>query len=304
MGPSNIQNPLVAICLQAAMALTASAGETLHVYHIGNSVTDTIKYDRLAKVAEGMGDAYKYGRHTIPGAPLSWTYENPDGGFGEEPYGRFEKALPGFVWDAITLQPFDRQLSGSDGDRAMGAAFIQEALKQPENAKARILVYSRWPRRDSEEATTFYGRTYQEQWERSYTEPSYDGGFETRDYFEQVLEAWREDFPAMTVEMVPVGDVLYAMADQIDSAQLPPFKSITEIYTDAIHFDDGGEHGNVGSYAVALTFYATLFKKSPVGDKEFGLWGIKDPALAAKIQKIVWKVVAGHPYSGVPPDPG
>jgi hypothetical protein len=287
------------VALLAALPCLSPAA-TLNVYHIGNSVTDTIQYDRLAAVAAGRGDTYTYGRHMIPGAPLSFIYDNPAGGFSTTPYGFYPNALPNYSWNAITLQPFDRQLNSfADNDRVMAGNFINLALTNPANASTRFLVYSRWPRRDGPTSSTFYGTSYEDQWDRSYTDPSFSGGNESRDYFQKVTLALRSDFPAVTIDMVPVGDVLYELASRMSLGQINHFTDISQIYTDEIHFYDGGAHGNVGSYLTALTFYATLFKDSPVGDTQYGLWGITDAALAGQIQDTVWDVVAGHPYSGV-----
>jgi hypothetical protein len=48
----------------------------------------------------------------IPGAPLEWLYGHPEDGFTEAPFGGWRKALSGFPWDAVSLQPFDRHLHG------------------------------------------------------------------------------------------------------------------------------------------------------------------------------------------------
>jgi hypothetical protein len=152
-------------------------------------------------------------------------------------------------------------------------------------------------------ANTFYGLTYQDQWDRTYTDPDWGGGFETRDYFEKLVNVLRTDFPTVTIDMAPVGDVLYELANRMGLGQINHFTNIVQIYSDGIHFYDGGPHGNIGSYAASLTFYATMFKSSPVGDTNYGLWGITDAALANQIQQTVWDVVAGHPYSGVAPIP-
>lgn len=269
------------------------------VYHIGNSVTDTLQYNRLQQVASGFGETYTYGRHMIPGAPLSWIYDNPTGGFTTSPYGAYTNALPNYTWDVLTLQPFDRQISGADGDRTMAGNFINLALGNPANASTRVLIYSRWPRRDSDTASTFRGLSYQDQWDRTYTDPSWTGGNETRDYFQKLTEALRLDFPSLTIEIAPVGDVLYELANRMALGQINHFTDITQIYSDGIHFYDGIPNGNIGSYAASLTFYATIYKSSPVGDGNYGLWGITDAALAGQIQDTVWDVVAGHPYSGV-----
>lgn len=284
--------------LALALALIAPV-QAINVFHIGNSVTDTLQYDRLDQVSTGLGQSYTYGRHMIPGAPLSWIYDNPTSGFMTSPYGYYANALPNYTWDVLTLQPFDRQLSGADGDRTMAGNFIHLALTNPANANMRVLIYSRWPRRENDSATTYHGYSFRDQWDRSYTDPSWNGGFETRDYFEKLTEALRLDYPDLTIDIAPVGDVLYLLSERMELGLINHFTDISQIYSDGIHFDDGGPHGNIGSYAVALTFYATMFQDSPIGDAQFGLWGITDAVLAGQIQQTVWDVVEGHPYSGV-----
>src|SRR6476659_9928345 len=105
----------------AALLFTANAGAApkgrgteLRVYHIGNSVTDAIHYKSLQQMAKANGDAYVYGRHMIPGAPLQFIWDKPQTGFKENPYGYYPTALKDYEWDVITLQPFDRQLDSKD----------------------------------------------------------------------------------------------------------------------------------------------------------------------------------------------
>jgi len=55
----------------------------------------------------------------IPGASLSWLWEHSSDGFVEQPHGYPTNALPNYDWDAISLQPFDRVIEGTDGDKQM-----------------------------------------------------------------------------------------------------------------------------------------------------------------------------------------
>ena len=280
-----------------AALLVATTGRNAtsqcRVYFIGNSVTDAINYERFARLAEEKSEEVIIGRHTIPGSPLSWTWEHPDGGNWTEEFGPFQQALTTTSWDVLSLQPFDRQLDGGeDSDEVMGANFIREALKGNPGNHLRVLVYARWPRRDSDSSDTFYGRTYIEQWERPYTNPSWDGGNETRDYFQKVREAWKSQFPDLRIDIVPVGEVLARLASKIEQGGIPGIQTIADIYSDQIHFYDDLEIGNIGGYVAALTFFATIFEKSPVGDTTYGLWNIADPALAKTLQEIVWEVVS------------
>lgn len=273
-----------------AQQKTAKTPQTLRVYHIGNSVTDTIRYHALAKMAETAGYRYIFGRHMIPGAPLAWIWEHPDSGFKEEPFGYYPNALPKFEWDVLTLQPFDRQLTGGDGDLAVAKRYIDLALTKSPNL--RVYVYSRWPRREQDLSLDFA-----EKWLRKYT-GGWDGTNETRDYFEQVTQGLRAAYPTRKdrIFLVPVGDVLLALDKKMKAGKVPGHSGIVTVYSDGVHFND------VGAYIAGCAFYATLFRESPVG-LSGSPYDVSDARLARTIQETVWEVVREHPLSGVTSSP-
>jgi ABC-type thiamine transport system ATPase subunit len=67
---------------------------------------------------------------------------------------------------------------------------------------------------------------------------------------------------------------------------------VYQLYKDAIHL------GEMGSYLVGCTFYATMVKQSPVG-LPTEPYGKLDPKVAAFLQQTVWDVVSEHPETGV-----
>src|SRR5271165_7225485 len=137
------------LCVMIALTLFLSIkvfgdDKPTRAYFVGNSVTDTIRYGSLARLAKSRGHVLTWGRDMIPGAPLSWLWEHPKDGFQEEPFGLYPRALSEFRWDVLSLQPFDRHLDGKDGDLAMAKNFIDLAL--PKSPGLQIYVYARWPR--------------------------------------------------------------------------------------------------------------------------------------------------------------
>jgi hypothetical protein len=70
----------------------------VRTYFVGISVTDTIRYGSLAKLAKGQGHTLTWGRDMIPGAPLSWLWEHPKDGFHEEPFGLYPRTLSEHSW--------------------------------------------------------------------------------------------------------------------------------------------------------------------------------------------------------------
>ena len=298
----------VLIGFVAAASAPRARAKELRVYHIGNSVTDTIRYKSLQQMAESGEDAYVYGRHMIPGAPLQFIWDRPETGFKENPFGYYPTALKDFEWDVITLQPFDRQLDSKDGfgDLAHAKKFIDLAL--PKSPHVQVYVYERWPRRKEKEkknpAAGYQPLDYEKLWLRKYT-GKWDGSYETRDYFEKLTRALREALPELDkpVLLVPVGDVLLELDKRMRKGKVPGLTGVEELYADGIHFN------NVGAFVVGTTFYATMFQKDPRGldaraygkgkgatDRDI------DPEVAKAIQETVWEVVSGHPLSGVKAD--
>jgi hypothetical protein len=150
-------------------------------------VTDTIRYGSLAKLAMSRGHKLTWGRDMIPGASLSWLWEHSKDGFQEEPFGLYPRALAGYPWDMLSLQPFDRHLVGKDGDLAMAGNFVDLALRRSPDIQ--VYVYSRRPRKDKAKDGSPV-LDYKTEWLRKYT-GGWDGTEETRDYFENVVAALR-----------------------------------------------------------------------------------------------------------------
>jgi hypothetical protein len=75
----------------------------VRTYFVGNSVTDTIRYGSLAKLAKSQGHTLTWGRDMIPGAPLSWLWEHPMEGSQEESFGLYPSALSEHAWDVLSL---------------------------------------------------------------------------------------------------------------------------------------------------------------------------------------------------------
>lgn len=304
--------------LAAALVTSLRAGatvNTLRVYYVGNSVTDTIRYGQLAKLAATREVKITWGRHMIPGAPLEWLYQHPNDGFREEPFGGWQKALGEFTWDAVSLQPFDRHLhnkndQGEDlGDVALIVKLARMAAAR--NPEVQVYSYARWPRvtvggksvpfdkNDYDPARPGSGNDlskvddYTARWEANYT-GGWDNTNETGDYFEKLLREVRQATPELRkpVLLVPVGHVLADLHAQMKAGKVRGWTSIHQFYKDGIHLNEPG------SYAVACTYFATLLRQSPVG-LPADPYGNISPELARTIQETVWRVVGSIPEAGV-----
>lgn len=284
-----------------ALALTAihlaPAAKSESIYFIGNSVTDTVRYEGLQALAAARGHSQPWGRQMIPGAPLQWLWDHPSDGFTQAPYGYPSNALPNYVWDNLSLQPFDRPLT-SDLDYSQRYISLLFGGDSPTSAQfsnrtaTRILIYSRWPRQDP---ATYPGgpRDYDTLWLRNDSNV-----FESASFFRNLTTQLRQQTVSGVslsdrVFLVPVGEVMYQLNQQMRAGQVPGYSNIFQLYTDGIHLND------VGAYLVACTFYAVIYRDNPTGLPVPSQYGSIPSNLVSRIQDTVWTVVQNEPLSGV-----
>lgn len=271
-----------------------SAQTTMRVYFVGNSVTDAINYDGLKAIAESQGNTHIWGRHMIPGAPLEWLWSHMSDGFTESPFGAPNNAFPNYVWDAISLQPFDRLIEGTGNDKEMIGNYINLAKGKSPNVQ--FYIYMRWPRTPNDLSPTdpsLTADTWNSLWTRSFS-GGWDGTNETRDFFEDLLAACRAAYTDVKpILIVPVGEVFYNLNNKMKAGQVSGYSKIWQVYSDGIHLN------NVGSYIAGLTFYSVFYKKDPRGTQVPSQYGSISSALANTIQNAVWEVVSTYQFSGV-----
>lgn len=271
--------------------MAASALSAASVYFIGNSVTDTVRYVGLRKMAESRGHTQPWGRQMIPGAPLQWLWDHPSDGFQEPPYGYPTNALPNYDWDFLSLQPFDRSLE-SDLDHIQRFVGLADARTYNRN-NMRILVYARWPRQD--DASQPAPRDFDTLWLRSFSGTGSNPN-EAKAFFESLAQAVRGVYGSERVFMVPVGHAMYELNQKMKAGLVPGYTNIFQIYADGIHLN------NVGAYLTACVYYAVLYRDSPVGLTVPSEYGSIPAALVEVIQQTVWDTVRVVPLSGVPSD--
>lgn len=274
-----------ALCLAAVLlaAATAGAQDPFSVYFVGNSLSDNINYTGLDDLATLAGHDHVWGRHMIPGAPLAWIWDHPEDGFSQNPYGLYPNALPNYEWDALSLQPFDRQLND---DLGHASNFIDLALTHPANADMDVYVYGHWPRQSQD-------GWYDVHWRKDYT-GGWDGTFETADYYEDLTTALRAAYPNLDIWIVPVGEVMYELNQKFKAGEVPGYTHIVDLFADGIHLNDMGE------YVSGLTYYATMYGEDPHGLPSTP-YGWEDAPLRDAIQDCVWDVVtAQEQWTGVP----
>jgi hypothetical protein len=300
----------------ASSSAPPSTPGTVRVFFIGNSVTDQINYDGLTELAKSRGITQVWGRHMIPGAPLSWLWDHQDG-FTVAPYGASQAALANFTWDIVSFQPFDRRFKGDQSDKDVILRYLN--LAKDRDADTQFYIYERWPRMESLDGNGFaydknnFGANqviqpvslaqvmpYEVAWNKTLTD-GWDLTNESRDYFEKLTLVVRQATPQLKKPflIVPVGEVMYQLDRLMIAGKVPGYTSIYQFYADVVHLRP------IGQYVVGCTYFATLYKQDPTGlpvdpySKGQNPISPADAALAPLIQATVWKVVSAYPYAGI-----
>ncbi|MBY6058110.1 hypothetical protein KUV33_16870 [Leisingera daeponensis] len=112
--------------------------------------------------------------------------------------------------------------------------------------------------------------------------------------------------PRHPVYLIPGGQVMAAVARAAEAGDIPGLASRESLFArtpagelDTIHFND------LGAYIVALTHYAVLYQRAPVGLPHQLHRADGTPAqsfsaeTAARVQKIVWDAVRSCPRTGI-----
>lgn len=101
------------------------------------------------------------------------------------------------------------------------------------------------------------------------------------------------------IHVIPGGQVMAALAAAAGAGVLPGIAGRRDFFADGIHFND------LGAYAMALTHFAAIYGRSPEGLphrllRADGTVALPPPdGAAARMQGLVWRVVAGYALTGV-----
>jgi hypothetical protein len=235
---------------------------------------------------------------------------------------------------------YNRRPPREQGDVAMCLNFIDLPVKQGISPDLQVYLYSHWPRLDGYEKKTKNGpvpETYRAKalaafdfkklWDAPYNERGPDpdgpkhrsveetGRRRCRAYFETLLTVLNERHAGVLKEpicLIPAGDVMYELNERLranpqNDADGVAYSDIKQFYGDRTHLRPG-----VGRYLMAMIFYATLCKESPVGlpiepyndlSTYYPLFHPDFQAITPRVQELIqrttWDVVRSHPHSGV-----
>lgn len=307
-----------------AMPVSAAEGtpNSLKTYFLGNSLTGQTTLKRLDQLFQSQGVDFTFGSQIAAGATLDFHYNQRNTNFGTRPFGLYTTAFSNYTWDSIVLHPFGRALRDTQCCRG-SIDSVQDFLNYYEannpSPNANFYLYSSWMYRDEikenklldkENPARYAPLNYQARWDEPYVVPKYGpGNTTTRDFYYRLLEITRANNPNLSnrLRLIPIGDVLYELDRRIKAGLIPGLTSpngVEQLYADRIHFSSTRSwppQPSIGTYVVGLTFYATLSQSSPIG-LSGSLWNlddVEDAGLIRALQRTVWDVVNGHPYSGV-----
>ena len=291
-------------------------------------------------------------RQIVAGAPLWWHWHEGPKESDLTYRDQFEPLLKTQRWDVLCLQPHGGPLYGmgvkytprprEQGDVGMASNFIDLLIKDGVSPDVQVYLYSHWPKMPGYEKRKWGDKKlipqaerdkalaafdFNSLWDAPYTEagPCVNGpelrsveqtGLRRcRAYFEQLMDILNENYKGKLkkpVLLIPVGDVLYELNERLGKNPQKGdgdvvYSNIRQFYGDSTHLAPG-----VGRYIMAMTFYAALYRESPVGLPIGAYNDLKTyfslfhpdfqkitPNMQKLIQETVWDVVSKHPRAGI-----
>ncbi len=314
-----VPRALLAIPLIVGLWEVPGAAETMHVYHIGNSLTRSLTMDRLHLLFEVHGIDYQFSTQLAAGCTLKrhwearetglktrqWetnlpagdTFEpgGPDWDPDPKRFGPYWEALTDHKWDAVVFQPYRSHLCD---DLPALRSFIDFALEH--RATDRFFIYQTWPNRPvtnpQEEDRTkrnYSDIDYGPLWERTYpydeaaARPQGDA-FQSRDYFARLIAGVNTAFEgrlATPVRMIPVGEVWYECGRRIKAGEIPGLAALWARDARLVP----GWKPETGAAAGVNAFYADGIHPNPI------------PHLDGNVANYVNGITACTVISGKPP---
>ncbi len=260
----------------------------MRTYHLGHSL---VGRDMPAMLAQLAG--HDYASQLSWGASLQQHWNGDVPGFAAENAHPFHRAAREAVnsgtYDAIILTEMVELRDAIRYHDSADALANWVAMARTANPSVRLYLYETWHRLD---------------------DPA--GWIERIDTDLAALWEGRLLRPAMarpdtgTIHVIPGGQVMAATARAIAAGDIPGLAARTDLFAmaadgtpDPIHLND------IGNYLIALTHHAVLYHRDPTGlphvlNRADGTRITPFAAATAlALQKVVWRVVARYPLTGV-----
>ncbi len=266
----------------------------LRVFHIGHSL---VSRDMPAMLEQLAGAGHDHRSQLGWGTPLKahWEPDVPINGFEmENAHPRYQDATTAVKSGKFDVLVLTESVEIKDAIKYHDSPkYLRQwtALARQSRPDVRVYLYETWHHVDDPAG-------WLERIDRDL--PKYWEG-------ELLGKALARQDTGGPIHVIPAGQVLARFVRKLDEAGgLPGLKSRAELFS----FNDKGERDNihlndVGHYLVALTHYAVLYHRSPVGLPHRLKKADGRPAeapseeVARLMQEVVWEVVTSYPKTGV-----
>jgi len=278
---------IAALALILIPAISLMAQQQLKSLVIGNSYTAQVRWgtNGYPGLVDSGGHTGNVREFTYPGVALSQLWFQQEDGYA--PLLRNE------TWTDVSLQAwagYDNELTNAKrfaeavwGLGPVGpGADAGDPLGASPDARVFIYMHGRDKVAAFDNGAFFADRT----------ENTGLSDMATFDYFEDMAQQLREDYPEQEVYVIPAAIALYEIDKYMEAGLIPGYSDYVDLTR------DGGHTNDDGSYALALCFYATLLGEDPSGLPVPGAYGT-DPETSAIFQEIVWRNVSRYPLAGV-----
>ena len=115
-------------------------------------------------------------------------------------------------------------------------------------------------------------------------------------YFEILRNEMQRRFPhpGKLVLIVPGGQTLIAMKEQIEAGKVPGMTDFfIEIFADDVHLTDKGR------YLISLVHYACIYRESPEGKVSLAAKAGLSVEQARIFQELAWQTARNYKWSGI-----
>lgn len=281
-------SPLEQTAFDALYTTPLSPPETpLNVYHLGHSL---VGRDMPVMLTQLGGEGHSFSSQLGWGANLRqhWDPGVAIDGFDEEnthsQHRDPHEALASGTYDAVVLTETVEIRDSIKYQDAQGYLQKWADASWTGNPDTRVYLYETWHQLDDPEGwLTRLDLDLERYWEG-----------------EILRRALTHDTIDQPIYVIPGGQVMAAFVRRVDAAGgIGPIGGREDIFRDNIHFND------FGAYLMALTHYAVLYGRSPVGLPHALLKADGSPAAdpgpqaARAMQETVWEVVTAYAPSGV-----
>ena len=261
--------------------LFAQSGE--RIFYLGHSLVNFNVPNMTEKLAQAAGQAQYYQANIGNGASLSWHWTSPTTGEGDrwdttlrnQSFGHF------ILTEAIALKP---NIMYNNSYGYLDSFYNYAARKSPNH---KMYIYETWHCINS-------GLPQGCEWDNESNIPWRTRLNNDLALWEGMADHINKRIPN-TCYMIPGGQGMAKLHDEINAGRFPGFSSSRDLFTDNIHLTD------IGNYFIACIMYSVIHKKSPLGlpNRLTNPWGqlyavFPTPLQAQILQKIAWETVCSY----------